>query len=290
MSGPARVLVVDDEHLARDGLRVLLERDEQVRVVGECRDGREAVEEIRRLEPDVVFLDVQMPERDGFEVLEALDPEEIPVVVFVTAYDEYALRAFEVHALDYLLKPFDDERFERALRRAKDELERRDSARFAERLEALLAERREEEGEAPNRTDGPAAADPDRPGAADGPAGSGEPPAAEPLDRLMVRSSGRIQFVSVGEIDWVEAAGDYVRLHVGERSHLLRETMKSLEVRLDADDWVRVHRSTLVRLDYVREIRTSESGHYELVLEDGTRRSLSRSGRERLEEVLGRSI
>lgn len=272
MSSRTTVLVVDDEHLARDGLRVLLERDDEVRLVGECGDGREAVDEIRRLQPDVVFLDVQMPERNGFEVLDALEPDEIPVVVFVTAYDEYALRAFEVHALDYLLKPFDDQRFERALERAKDELERRESAHFAERLEALLSERRSGEEEP-----------------ASGP-GSGEQPGPEPPDRIMVRSSGRIQFVSVQEIDWVEAAGDYVRLHVGDRSHLLRETMKNLEARLEAGQWVRVHRSTLVRLDFVREIRTSDSGHYELVLEDGSRRSLSRSGRERLEEVLGRSI
>ena len=270
MSARTTVLVVDDEHLARDGLRVLLERDDEVELVGECGDGEEAVTEIRRLEPDVVFLDVQMPERNGFEVLEALEPEEIPVVVFVTAYDEYALRAFEVHALDYLLKPFDDERFERALARAKDELERRESARFAERLEALLSERRE--GELASSVEGR------------------EETTVEPPDRIMVRSSGRIQFVSVQEIDWVEAAGDYVRLHVGDRSHLLRETMKNLERRLGSEEWVRVHRSTLVRLDFVREIRTSDSGHYELVLEDGTRRSLSRSGRERLEEVLGRSI
>ena len=272
MSAPTRVLVVDDEPLARDGLRVLLERDREVRVVGECGDGREAVEEIRRLRPDLVFLDVQMPELDGFDVLERLEPDEIPVVVFVTAYDEYALRAFEVHALDYLLKPFDDERFERTLERAKDELERRENARFAERLEALLAERRAGEG-----TSAGTAAD-------DGEAGADAP------DRIMVRSSGRIQFVSVREIDWVEAAGDYVRLHVGDRSHLLRETMKNLENRLESEAWVRVHRSTLVHLDFVREIRTSDSGHYELVLEDGTRRSLSRSGRERLEEVLGRSL
>lgn len=272
MSARATVLVVDDEHLAREGLRVLLERDEDVRVVGECGDGREAVEEIRRLRPDVVFLDVQMPERDGFEVLEALDPDELPVVVFVTAYDEYALRAFEVHALDYLLKPFDDERFERALGRAKDELERRDNARFARRLEALLEERRGSEEAWTARSAGADGRSPEAP------------------DRIMVRSSGRIQFVSVGEVDWVEAAGDYVRLHAGERSHLLRETMKNLEARLDSEAWVRVHRSTLVRLEFVREIRTSDSGHYQLVLEDGTRRSLSRSGRERLEEVLGRSI
>lgn len=267
-----RALIVDDEPVARNGIWSLLEEDPDIEVVGECADGRQAVESILRERPDLVFLDVQMPGLDGFGVLEELGAEETPVVVFVTAYDEYALRAFEVHALDYLLKPFDDERFERALQRARDELERRESARFTERLEALLAERRSGEpgpwfeagGEARER--------------------------AEALDRIMVRSSGRIQFVSVEEIDWVEAAGDYVRLHVGEQSHLLRETMKNLEVRLESEEWIRVHRSTLVRLGFVREVRTSDSGHYQLVLEDGTRRSLSRSGRERLEEVLGRTL
>ena len=265
MSEPIRTLVVDDEPLAREGLRVLLERDDEVELVGECREGREAVRAIRDLEPDLVFLDVQMPELDGFGVLEELDVEEVPVVVFVTAYDEYALRAFDVHALDYLLKPFDDERFEAALDRAKAELERKRDAEFGEKLAALLEDRRPR---APGEREERATDD----------------------DRIMIRSAGRIQFVNAREVDWVEAAGDYVRLHVGERSHLLRETMKGMEDRLDADAFVRVHRSTLVKLDYLKEIHSSEAGGYEIVLRDGTRRSLSRSGRERLEEALGRTL
>ncbi len=265
MSAPIQTLVVDDEPLAREGLRVLLERDPDVELVGECAEGRAALETIRDLEPDLVFLDVQMPEMDGFEVLAGLEPSEVPVVVFVTAYDEYALRAFEVHALDYLLKPFDDERFEAALDRAKSELERRDDAALGEKLAALL----EDHGGERITT------------------GSGR---AERDDRLMIRSSGRVQFVNVEEIDWVEAAGDYVRLHVGERSHLLRETMKNMEDRLDSERFVRVHRSTLVKLDHVKEVVSSDAGSYEIVLADGTRRSLSRSGRRRLEEVLGRSL
>lgn len=265
MSAPIRTLVVDDEPLAREGLRVLLERDEEVELVGECAQGREAVEAIRDLEPELVFLDVQMPEMDGFGVLAELEPDEMPAVVFVTAYDEYALRAFDVHALDYLLKPFDDDRFEAALKRAKAELERREDAALGEKLAALLEDHT---GERP----------------------AGASTRSERDDRLMIRSSGRVQFVNVGEVDWVEAAGDYVRLHVGERSHLLRETMKNMEDRLDAEQFVRVHRSTLVKLDYVKEVVSSDAGSYEIVLEDGTRRSLSRSGRRRLEEVLGRSL
>ena len=264
MSDPIRTLVVDDEPLAREGLRVLLEQDEDVEVVGECRQGREAVEAIEEMEPDLVFLDVQMPELDGVAVLDELEIEELPVVVFVTAYDEYALRAFDVHALDYLLKPFDDERFEAALERAKAELERKRDAEFGEKLAALLAER----GGGAEPDEGPDDAD----------------------DRLMIRSAGRIQFVNAEEVDWVEAAGDYVRLHVGERSHLLRETMKNMEDRLDPDAYVRIHRSTLVKLDYVKEIHSSDAGSYEVVLRDGTRRSLSRSGRKRLEEALGRPL
>lgn len=263
-----RALVVDDEPLAREGVRVLLERDEETECVGECGDGEEAVDEVRRLEPDLLFLDVQMPEMDGFDVLEALEPEEMPVVIFVTAYDAYAIRAFEVHALDYLLKPYDDERFFKALERAKAELRHRRDTAFTERLAALLEERGEG---AP-------------PAAGAGGSGGGE---GGGRDRIMIKSSGRIQFVAVDEIDWIEAAGDYVRLHTGERSHLLRETMKGLEERLDADRFVRVHRSSIVRLSFVREVRSSDSGQYDVVLKDGTRRSLSRSGRKRLEEALG---
>lgn len=259
-----RAMVVDDEPLAREGLRVLLEKDDEVEFVGECGDGREAVREIRRVDPDLVFLDIQMPEMDGFDVLEALDEDELPVVVFVTAYDEFAIRAFEVHALDYLLKPYDDERFFRALERVKAEVKHRRDTEFTDRLAALME----------NRTEWP-------------PEAGGEEGRPGPQDRIMIRSSGRIQFVNVGEIDWIEAAGDYVRLHTGERSHLLRETMKAMEERLDPERFVRVHRSTIVKLDYVREVRASESGQYDVVLHDGTRRSLSRSGRERLEEALG---
>lgn len=271
---PIRTLIVDDEPLAREGLRVLLEKEPEVEVVGECRDGREAVRSLRELEPDLVFLDVQMPEMDGFEVLEAVagSLEHAPTVVFVTAYDEFALRAFDVHALDYLLKPFDDARFEQALQRARSELDRRRDSDLTVRIEALLAERHELEV---------------------GPAGRSAPDESDEdgsIRRFVVRSSGRIHFVDVDEVDWIEAAGDYVRLHAGGRSHLMRETMKVLEHGLDPGEWVRIHRSTIARISHVREIRTTDSGQYVVVLADGTRRSLSRTGRERLEEVLGRAL
>jgi two-component system LytT family response regulator len=266
-----RTLIVDDEPLARETLRVLLRADPEVDVVGECRSGPEAVDRTLELEPDLVFLDIQMPEMDGFDVLETLAVEgvRIPTIVFVTAYDQYALRAFEVHALDYLLKPFDDERFERALERAKLELSRRQDAAMASRIEALLADHR---------------------AAAEGEESAVGEEREGPVERFVVRSSGRIHFVDVGEVDWVEAAGDYVRLHTGERSHLMRETMKELEDSLDPDVFVRIHRSTIVRIGFVKEIRTTGTGQYVVLLEDGTRRNLSRSGRRRLEEVLGRAL
>jgi two-component system LytT family response regulator len=268
---PIRTLIVDDEPLAREGLRVLLEPDPAIELVGECRDGPEAVACIEELEPDLVFLDVEMPEMDGFDVLETLreDAVPLPTIVFVTAYDQYALRAFEVHALDYLLKPFDDERFEHALERAKQDIVRRQAAVVASRIEALLTERRI---------------------AGAGVERSPDEASTGPVQRFVVRSSGRIHFVDIGEVDWVEAAGDYVRLHTGERSHLMRETMKHLEDRLDLEIFIRIHRSTIVRIGFVKEIRTTGTGQYVVVLEDGTRRNLSRSGRRRLEEVLGRSL
>jgi len=269
---PIRTLIVDDEPLARQGLRVLLEEEPDVEIAAECADGLEALDALRELRPDLVFLDVQMPEMGGFEVLEAWDGfgESAPVVVFVTAYDEYALKAFEVHALDYLLKPFDDERFARALDRARAELDRRRDSEVTARIEALLEARRG--------------------------GGEGEADEAEALERapsfrrFVVRSAGRIHFVDIDEIDWIEAAGDYVRLHAGERSHLMRETMKDLERRLDPAEWIRIHRSTFVRISRVKEIRTTDTGQYHVILDDGTHRSLSRSGRERLEAVLGRTL
>ena len=268
---PIRTLIVDDEPLARQGLRVLLEEEPDVEIVGECADGLEALDALREREPDLVFLDVQMPEMGGFEVLDAWDGlgETAPVVVFVTAYDEYALKAFEVHALDYLLKPFDDERFVRALDRARAELDRRRDSEVTARIEALLEARR---------------------GGEEAAAGTEGPDGGSSLRRFVVRSAGRIHFVDIDEIDWIEAAGDYVRLHAGARSHLMRETMKELERRLDPAEWVRIHRSTFVRISRVKEIRTTETGQYVVVLEDGTRRSLSRTGRERLEAVLGRTL
>ena len=182
-----RVLIVDDEPLARERIRTLLKAVRGVQVVGECGDGKRAVKAIRRRRPDLVFLDIQMPEMDGFSVLEKLQPEEIPVVIFATAYDKYALRAFEVHALDYLLKPFDRERFGTALARARDQIERRKNGDINRRLLSLLAGRAGEE---------------------------------KPAERLVIKSAGRISFLRTEEVDWIEAAGNDLRLHAGKEEHL----------------------------------------------------------------------
>jgi len=249
-----RVLIVDDEPLARERIRALLRDAPETEVVGECGDGRRAVAAIRRRKPDLVFLDVQMPELDGFEVLRALGPAEMPAVIFVTAYDRYALRAFEVHALDYLLKPFDRERFQRALARARSQLERDRHGAVEKRLLALLEDLQ---------------------------------PGRKRLERLVVKEGGRIFFLRADEIDWVEAQGNYARLHVGRETHLVRETMARLEAGLDPKHFARIHRSAIVNLERVREMRPDFHGDYAVVLRDGTRLTLSRNFREKFREFFG---
>ncbi len=257
-----RTLVVDDEPLARQNLRILLKEDPDIEVVGEAGSGREAVALIREHSPDLVFLDIQMPEMTGFDVLDKMDASQIPAVVFVTAYDKYALRAFEVHALDYLLKPFDDARFEKALRRAKEQIEQREVSELSQRLVALLEDR-------------------------DGSRSAEKPAPQQHLTRLLIKSAGRVFFLKTDEIDWIGAEDYYVKLHVGPKGHLLRETMNDLEARLDPQKFLRVHRSAIVNLDRVKELHQHFNGDYVVVLHDGTELKLSRSRREHLQTLLG---
>jgi two-component system, LytTR family, response regulator len=263
-----KVIVVDDEPLARRRILRLLRSEPGFEVVRECASGQEAIDAIRGEPPDIVFLDVQMPEVDGFDVLAAVGPERMPAVIFVTAYDQYAIRAFEVHALDYLLKPFDADRFRSALQRAKSHIDRaaqnHQSERFLALLEHLTAEQRELE-ERVSRSAG-----------------------GRYVDRLMIKSGGRMFFAKVSEIDWIEAAGNYVRLHFGREAHLVRETMASLEAKLDPAQFLRIHRSTIVNLDRVKEMQPWFSGEYTVILRDGTQLRLSRGYRDKLEERLGR--
>jgi two-component system, LytTR family, response regulator len=263
VSAPVRVLIVDDEPPARRTLADLVAADPEAVVAGECGSGAEAVEAIRRLAPDVVLLDVQMPELDGFGVLAALAPAEIPLVVFVTAYDRYAVRAFEIHALDYLLKPFDDERFAAALGRAKEAIRRREVDEIGRRLAELLAERR-------------------------GEAAGAEPAGDAPLKRLLIRGGGRVVLLPVEEIDWIEAADYYARVHAGGVRHLIRESLSALEEKLDPARFARVHRSAIVNLDRVRELRPLFKGNCLVVLADGTELPLGRARRASVESLLRR--
>ena len=252
-----RTLIVDDEPLARRRLHRLLARDNDVQIVGDCANGREAIEAISKHKPDLVFLDVQMPEIDGFAVLDKIESDAIPYVVFVTAYDQYALKAFEASAVDYLLKPFDRKRFGKALQRAKSRLLSDRDTRLSERTLSLLQELKAR---------------------------------ASHLDRLLIKSGGRVFFLKADEVDWIEAEGKYVQLHVGREAHLLREGIGVLEEQLDPQKFVRIHRSAIVNLDRVRELQPWFHHEYRVILRDGTPLTLSRSCRKKLAELLGNTL
>ena len=262
-----RVLIVDDEAFARQRLRRLLTEQPDIEVVGEAANGREAVSLITTHDPDVVLLDVQMPRVDGFGVLRALDGPA-PLVIFVTAFDEHAVAAFNVHAFDYILKPVDPTRFGEAIERARAQIAQSTSAERHAKLVAFL----EASPGTPARDAAGAPADL-------APNGGGR----VPLDRLLVKEEGRMYFVPVAEIDWIEAFGNYARLHTGPRTHLIRETMTTLERALDVRRFARIHRSTIVNLDRIRQMDLWGSGDYMVRLADGTQLKLSRWYRDRLE-------
>lgn len=243
-NGQISALVADDEPLARGRLRRLLLEEPGVRVVGECATGAAALDAIAREHPDVVFLDIRMPGMDGFEVVAALGGAPAPAIVFVTAYDRYAVRAFEVHAVDYLLKPFARARLRETLARLRERLARRDVAALDARLASMMQELR--------------------------------PPRA-PRDRLVVRHDGRILFVPLADVEWVEASANYVRVHARGETYTLRETMRGMELRLPADRFLRIHRSTIVNLDRVRELQPWFRGEQVAILHDGTRLTVARS-------------
>ena len=239
-----RALVVDDEPLARRTLCALLERERDVELLGECADGLSATEAVRSRRPDLLFLDVQMPELDGFGVLEAVRDVGVPAVVFVTAFGEHAVRAFDEEATDYLVKPFDDDRFGRALERARARVE---------------AARRESPEQGPPRW----------------------------LERFAVECAGRISIIPVDSVQWIEAQDYYVQIHAGGKEHLLRESLRNLETRLDPRRFARVHRSAIVNVGCVKQLRRRTHGEYALLLEDGTELKLSRTHRDQLQLLLG---
>ncbi len=252
-----RTLIVDDEAMARERILGLLSQEQDVEVVGQCSDGQQAVSAIQQLSPELVFLDVQMPAVDGFGVIRQVGAERMPMVVFVTAYDEYALQAFEVHALDYLLKPFGRDRLQQCLDHARHQRDRRRAGDLGKSLLALVQDFRPEQ---------------------------------KKQDRLVVKSGGRVFFVRTDEIDWIEAAGNYVRLHMKDQSHLFRETMNQMESRLDPQRFFRIHRSRIVNTERIKELQPWFNGEYVVLLQNGAQLRLSRSYREKLEERLGKNL
>jgi two-component system LytT family response regulator len=249
---PVRTIIVDDEELARERLRSLLGKEKEIEIIGEAGDGKSAVALIDKEKPDLVFLDVQMPELDGFEVLQNLSHQ--PNVVFVTAHDKFALKAFDVHAVDYLLKPFDKERFQTALKRVLEKV--RSKALEAEKISAVLNEVK---------------------------------PPSKPVERLMVKTEGRVLLIKTEDLDWVEAADNYVNLHVGNEAHLMRETMSSLEGKLPAEKFMRISRSSIVNLERIKELQPMFHGEYVVILKNGTKLTLSRTYREKLDQLMGNS-
>jgi|SRR3954469_10459343 two-component system LytT family response regulator len=244
-----RAIIADDEMLARERLQQLLSKEPDIDVIGECADGVEAVNQIQEKKPDLVFLDVQMPELDGFGVLASLNKEAMPVIVFVTAHDKFALRAFEVHAVDYLLKPFDRERFQTALTRALERIKQRGDKSQGERQAAVLAELK-----------GP----------------------SKPLERLAIKSDGRVLFVRLEDINWIEAAHNYVEVHDEKQGHLVRDTVQGIEAKLPPEKFVRISRSVIVNISKIKEMQPLFYGEYTVTLHSGKKLTLSRRYRKKL--------
>jgi len=251
-----RVLIVDDEPLGRTFVRRMLEAHAEVEIVGECENGREAVAAIKNHAPDLVFLDVQMPETDGFAVLEGLN-EKQPAIIFVTAYDEYAVRAFEVNALDYLLKPYDRKRFEQAFERAARQIQNQKNDSVGEQILSLLNENKSPE---------------------------------KYIERFIIKGNGRVFFLKAEEISWIEAEGNYVLLHTPQKKHIFREAISNLECKLDPQKFPRISRSAIVNLDYIRELQSWFRGDYKVLLRDGTELKLSHRYRQNLTQHFGGSL
>ncbi len=261
-----RVLIVDDEPLAREGIQLHLAGHKDVHIVAECENAEQAISSIRRLQPDLVFLDIKMPGGTGFDVVKTIGSNNMPPVIFLTAYDQYAIEAFKINALDYLLKPINPDLFDESLNRARDEMEKQRITDKSRQLSALLQEM--DLGEAGLR-------------------GGRSEDVAEPQDqRIVVRSSGHVYFIKPEEVLWVQADGDYINLHTEKRSHLIRETMRNMESRLADHGFQRIHRSVIVKVNLISEMLTSEHGDYEVVLQNGAKLKMSRQYRETLFQQL----
>lgn len=265
-----RTLIVDDEPHAREGIRIRLKEYRNIRIVGECSSGGEAVSSINALYPDLLFLDIQMPEMNGFEVLQKITVTPLPIIIFVTAYDKYAIKAFECHALDYLLKPISDERFKEALRIALVEIKHRNLERYSEKLKSVAS---------------------DYLALTDGDAEQQSHQISQEvkryLNRLMIKFKDQIFMVPVHEIDWIEAAGDYVYVHAKSQKHIVRETLASLEQRLDPAQFIRIHRSAIVNVEKIKSFHPNEHGDYDVYLQSGIKLKLSRTHRVHFQKITG---
>lgn len=268
---PIRTLIIDDEPLARGRIARLLEDRDGYEIVGQFGRARDGLLALQELDPDLVFLDIQMPEMDGFKLLESLNAESPPAVIFVTAHGEHALRAFDFQALDYLLKPFDDERFERTIARATSRIRSEDALDFRGELLRLVKEHWLVDTNLPEE-----------------PSGAAFP--ARHLDRIVIRNGDRIFFQKVDKIDWIEAADYYVRIHAEGEVHQIRETLGNLEERLDTRQFARIHRSVIVNIDRIVELQPYFNGAYMVILEDGTELKMSRRRRDTLQDLLGRTL
>lgn len=252
-----KTLIVDDEALARRRIKKLLTTRSGIEITAECNNGRDAIAAIEQLQPDLVFLDIQMPEIGGFEVIERLDVKNLPVVVFVTAHDSYAVKAFDVNAVDYILKPFDDERFYHALDRACAMIEQKETGAWAKRVFNMLS-------------------------------GMQTSPASNYLDRIVIKSSGRIHFASTDTIDWIEASGKYLDIHAGKDVHRIREAMNDLEAKLDPKKFLRIHRSYIIHIGRIREMQTWHKGEYVVILNNDTKLVTGRGYRDNVNALLNR--
>jgi len=253
-----RAIIIDDEPLAREKVNLFAAGEPDIEIVASCSNGHEAIASYNRFKPDLLFLDIQMPEIDGFEVLQRLSSNGLPGIIFITAYDEFALRAFEFHALDYLLKPYNRERFQKSVAHARTILQSTIEAETtSEQIKALLNSIQQRSNK---------------------------------LERLIVKTNGRTIFLRIDEIDWVEAAGNYVKLHVGNESHLIRETMNGLEQQLNPQQFIRIHRSTIINIEKIKELEPYFNGEYKVILNNSTQLILSRNYRENFTNVLGKPL
>jgi two-component system, LytTR family, response regulator len=249
-----RTLIVDDEMLARNKIARYLKEMPGVEIVDECSNGLEAVQSILKNQPDLVFLDIQMPELDGFGVIRTIGVQQMPMVIFVTAFDQYAIQAFENQAIDYLLKPFNAQRFVAAVERAIQMIQHHSQDDYEERLQDLLERLREK---------------------------------STYIERITIKTSNRLYFIKVDEIEWIDAAGNYVDIHIGDETHLLRETMNNLEAKLNPSRFLRIHRSTIVNIDRIKEMQPDVNNDYIVIMKTGKQLIMSRRNREKLNKIIG---